>query len=68
MGVQFIRSQTQLLSSRPYQTGPNLPWECYNDIMKALAAATADKDVYLHRCLRDCVHVERREGDEDLSA
>lgn len=43
MGLGFIRSQIQLLSSGPHQIGPNLRRECHNDIMPALAAATAGR-------------------------
>lgn len=50
MGLQFICSQIQLLSSGPHQMGPNLHWECCNDIMPALAAATAGR-------MRVCVDV-----------
>ena len=58
MGLQFICSQIQLLSSRLHQIGPNLRWECCNDIMPALAAAIAGSV-----CVCVCVFWMKREGD-----
>lgn len=72
MGPQFICSQILLLSSGPHQMGPNLHWECCNDIMPALAAATAGsvrvcRSVCVWFSRRKTVMEEEKETDDSLS-
>ena len=68
MGLWFIRSQIQLLSSGLHQIGPNLCLECHNGIIPTLAAENA-RTVRVHEgvcvCVCVCVFLEKREGDGD---